>query len=82
MALTHQQRDLVRQIGSGTPGAWAVQRGPEKLACQDMAFGRKRDCKCYACTQARRVQAEAVAKYGNNMPYQFYTYKRNSKGMR
>ena len=70
--LTPQQKDTLRNIGTGTVGSYPVQRGPERLACNDMAFGRKRDCPCYACRQARRVAAEGKERFGEKLPYIFF----------
>lgn len=79
--LTPQQKDLLRHIGSGT---MSKQRyfPKERQACTDMAFGRPRLCKCYACERARVNQAEAVARYGNNLPYQIFPLGKKSRGMR
>ena len=71
--VTAVQKNSVRNIGTGTVGSYPVFRGPEKLACQDMSFGRPRKCNCFASCQARRVQEAAVVKFGNRMPYQFFT---------
>lgn len=72
MALTAQQRDTLHNIGTGTVGSYPVQRGPERKACMDMAFGRPRKCPCYACTKAReviqRINAFVKANPGKKVP--------------
>ena len=70
--LTPQLKELVRQIGTGRIGNWAVMRGPERKACPDTMFGRPYECKCPACYKARKVKMEIRAKLKANpnfLPY-------------
>jgi len=79
--LTAQQKDTLRNIGSGGKPAFPVFMRPEKLACNDMAFGRPRRCKCHACVVARRVAAAGKERFGTNMPYQFFPIGKRKKAI-